>query len=248
MTELETALAKYLDTKFVSELDLDTVPYRMRPGKEAQKREAMSELENVRDAYADVLRRNTIGISVTGPGTVDFIKKAKEEAEVLVVNVGDFYTRIADRVTPTMGPAAEFGVSQYGMVIQELRAIGGELNVVSMPSPKWSEPVNVGDSQGLLKHITGMVNSSVGLDLVALYVSRQILNQALSIGEERNTVPVVLTGLDEGFEPEFLTKTFHKGRNAVVRTDKEEVTTEFVLETLNNIKKTLKAQKKNNQA
>lgn len=242
MTELEAALAKYAETKALSELNLDEVPRNVRPGREAQKREAQDNLEALRDSYGEALRKATFGISVTGPGTETFAQKAVEEADAIVVAADTLYRRIADRVAPTMGSNGEFGVSQYSAVIQEMRTIGGELNVVSMPSPKWTEPVNVGDYDGLLKHVTGMVDSSVGTDLVALFVTRQVLEKALQTGEDRNTVPVVLTGLTEGSEPAFLTKTFQKGRNAVVRT-KEEATTEYVLEVFNNVKKQLKSQK-----
>jgi hypothetical protein len=246
MTELEAALTKYAETKALAELNLDVVPRNVRPGKESQKREAQDNMEAVRDAYGEALRKATWGISVTGPGTETFVKKAVEEAEVIVVAADALYRRIADRVQPTLGANGEFGVSQYSAVIQEMRTIGGEMNVVSMPSPRWSEPVNVGNYDGLLKHITGMVDSSVGTDLTALFVSRQILDQALKAGVNRNTVPVVLTGLTEGSEPAFLTKAFQKGRSTVIRTTEEAVTTEYVLDVFNNIKKQLKSQKTKN--
>jgi len=247
MTELEAALEKYVNAQALSELNLDEVPRNVRPGKEAQKREAADSLDDLRSSYGEALRKATFGISVTGPGAEEFVKRATEEAEVLVVDSNALYQRIADRVAPTVGGSGEFGVSQYSVVIQELRNVGGELNVTSMPAPKWAEPVNVGGYKDLVAHVANMVSSSVGLDLVALYMTRQVLDKALKAKVNRNTVPVVVTGLTEGREPEFLTKTFQKGRNVVVRTtSKEEVTTEYVLEVFNNVKKQLKTQKKNN--
>lgn len=241
MTELEEALLKYNEVRALAELSLDEVPRNVRPGKESQKREAQDQLESYRDTYGQALRKATWGISVVGPGTGSFVQKAQEEADVIVVAADAIYRRIADRVAPTIGNG-EFGVSQYSTVIQEMRLIGGEMNVVSMPSPRWTEPVNVGNYEGLLRHITGMVEFA-GTDLVALFVGRQILQQALKAGINRNTVPVVLTGLLDGTEPAFLAKTFPKGRNTVVRTTEETVTTEYVLEVFNNIKKILKSQK-----
>lgn len=243
MTELEAALAKYNETKSVAEMNLDDVSPKVRPGKESQKREAMDNLEGVRKAYADALRKATWGISVTGPGADSFVKKAVEEAEVLVVAVDGLYKRIADRVATTLGSSGEFGISQYSAVVQEMRTIGSELNVVSMPSPKWTEPVDVGGYEGLLRHVTGMVDSSAGSDLVALYVDRQVVEQALKSGVNRNTVPVVLTGLTEGSEQAFLNKAFAEGRSTVVRTKEKETTTEYVLNIFNEIKKLLKSQK-----
>lgn len=243
MTDLEAALQEYTDTLALSTLNLDEVPYNVRAGKESQKREAEARLEEVQARYGVQLRKAAFGIAVVGPGTEAFVKIALEESESLVVNGAEMYERIVDRVAPSMGDRQEFGVGQYSVVIQELRSIGGELNVTSMPSPKWSEPVHVGDRGGLLKHVRGMVDSSVGLDLLALYIGRQVLAAALKVGSNRNTIPVIVTGLEPGSAATLLTKTFHEGRNALVDTTMEkdkEVTKDFVLDAFDKVKKQLK--------
>ena len=245
MTEIEAALAKYLNTKEKSEINLEDSPRSTRPGMEALKREAQTQLEAVRNEYGEILRKNLFAISVSGPGTESFVARAMEEAEILVVDANSLYVRIADRVAPMMGDGGNFGVSQYSAVIQELRTIGSELHITSMDSPRWSEPVNVGTYKGLLAHITSMVDSATNLELNSLYVNGLIQNKALEMNVDKNVVPVILTGVSEERESEFLTKAFTRGRNAVVRTDKEEVNSEFVLEVFNNIKKTLKSIKKN---
>lgn len=243
MSEIEEALKLHNETLALSNLNLDDVPKNVRPGKESQKRQATADLEDVRNQYAIHLRKALFGIAVTGPGTQDFVKVALEESESLVVNGAEMYERIVERVAPSMGDKQEFGVGQYSAVIQALREIGGQLNVTSMPSPKWTEPVAVGNRDGLLKHIRSMVESSVGLDLLALYISRQILTAALEAGSARNTVPVIVTGLDPGSAAALLTKTFPEGRNVSVDTNNE-VNKEFVLDTFNKIKKQLKSLKK----
>lgn len=242
MSELEESLKLYTETLALANLNLDDVPNRVRPGKESQKRQASADLENVRNRYAADLRKALFGLVVTGPGTEDFVRTAEEEAEVVVVDGSEIYKRIASRVAPAMSSSREFGVSHYGAVIQELRAIGNELNVTSMPAPTWSEPANVGDEQGLLRHVRGMVDSGVGLDLPALYISRQIIDAAIKAGSNRPTVVVVVTGLGDVAEA-MAPKLFHEGRSIQVTTTSE-VNKEFVLDTFNKVKKQLKANKK----
>ena len=243
MSDLEASLKEYNDTLALSNLNLDDVPRNVRAGRESQKRDAAANLELVRDRYAAALRKATFGIAVVGPGTEEFVKIAKEEAEVLVVDGTELYRRITDRVAPSMGTNRDFGVSQYSAVITELRAIAQELNLFSMPSPKWTEPVAVGDDEGLLKYITAMVDSGVGLDLAALYISQQILTAGLAAGADKTTVPVLVTGLGDK-ATQMLPKLFHEGRNALVQTTSE-VTKEFVLDTFNKVKKQIKSSKKN---
>lgn len=243
MNDLELALKEYQDTLTMSSINLDDVPLRTRPGKESQKREAQNRLEEVQASYGTQLRKALFGIAITGSETQEFVKIALEESESLVVNGAEIYERIAERVSASLGDKKEFGVGQYGIVIQELRAIGGELNVTSMPSPKWTEPVFVGNKEGLLKHIRFMVDSSVGLDLPALYIGQQILSAAIKNGSNRNTVPVLITGLELASMSGLLVKMFQEGRSLAVDTSMEadkKISKEFVLDTFDKIKKQLK--------
>lgn len=243
MSDLETSLKEYNDNLALANINLDDVPVKVRAGKESQKRDALSNVEDFRDRYGAALRKAAFGLALSGPGSEEFIRVAKEEADVLVVDGSELYKRIADRVAPSMGTNREFGVSQYSAVITELRAIAQELNVYSMPSPKWTEPVNVGDDVGLLKHITSMVDSGVGLDLAALYITRQILTAGLAAGANKTTVPVIVTGLGDK-AAEMLPKLFHEGRSLLVDAPKD-VTKEFVLDTFTKVKKQIKTTKKN---
>lgn len=242
VNELNRALKLFLETKELSELNLDTVPSSVRPGRESQKREAASALETIKKDYGVALQKAAFGLAVQGPGAAEFVKLCQEETDLLTVDAGVLYKRIADRVGPTMGDGRRFGVSQFSLVIQELRAIGQELNIDSMPSPSWSEPVDVSGEEGLLNHVRNMVDSSVGVDLLALYVKSQMTDAGLAerLVSDRKTVLVLITGLNEATAAALLTKAFVEGRSSLVNTSKEvtkEVTKEAVLEHLNKIKK-----------
>lgn len=244
MSKLEEALKTYNDTKALAGINLDEVPSRFRGGKEAQKREAETALDNLRTQYENALQESAFGLMVTGAAREEFAKIASEEAEVLSVDADELYRRLVDRVEPSMGGNREFGVSQYSLLIQELRAVGMELDVVSMPSPQWQESVNVGTGPGLAKHVRSMVDSSVGLDLISLYVRRQILDAGLKAGADKSTVPVVVRG--ESLDPNLSLRLFKDGRSLSVDTSATEVTKESILETFSKVKKQLKTNKKTN--
>lgn len=245
MNELESSLKNYNETLSLANLSLDDVPNSVRSGREAQKRQAQAGLEDAKALYATNLKKSAFGMVIAGPGANKFVDIAKEEAEVLTVDAMAMYRRIADRVAPAMGSNRDFGVSHYSTVIQELRVIAEELGIDSMPSPIWSEPVAVGSAEGLLKHIQSMVESSVGLDLLALYVNRQMTNAGLVANSDKNTVPVLLTGLEVATAEALLPKAFHEGRTSLVVTD-ENVNKEVVLEAFDKVKKQIKNIKKKN--
>lgn len=244
MSDLEESLKAYNDNLALANLNLDDVPRNVRPGRESQKMTAVAAIDGLRKSYGDQLRKASFGIAVTGPGTEEFVKIAQEEADVIVVDALGMYRRIADRVAQALGATRDFGVSHYSAVIAELRQIAAELDVFSMPSPKWTEAVSIGDEQGLLNHIRSMVDSSVGLDLGALYISRQITEKGLAAGSSKATVPVLLTGLDTASAEALLPKVFHEGRSTLVTTTSD-VNKEFVLDAFNKVKKQIKTSKKN---
>ena len=243
MTELETALKQFNEQQALANTNMDDVPMRVRSGRETQKREAAANLEGYRTAYGKALQKSLFVIAVVGEGTDAFSKIAVEEADCLVIDGDEMLKRIIDRIEPSMGSSREFGVSQYSSLIQELRSIGMELEVESMPSPKWSEPMAVGNRGGLLQHVRQMVESGVGLDLQTLYIQKQILAVALKSGSDRNTIPVVVTGLPRQSATALLTKISHDGRNTFVDASID-MNKEFVLEIFNKIKKQLKTNKK----
>lgn len=243
MTEIETALKEYTDNLALAELNLDDVPRSVRPGREAQKRTAQDALPDLRANYGKALTKAAFGLLVSGPGSEEFGKIAAQEADAIVVDGAGLYRRLTDRVVQAMGSDRQFGVSHYSAVIQELRAVAMELNIHSMPSPIWSEPVNVGDDRGLLNHVRGMVDSSVGLDLQALYLNRQITEAGIKGGFDKNTVPVIVTDTPPETADALGRKLFAEGRKLEVKTDSP-VTKEFVLDTFEQVKKQLKTNKK----
>ena len=244
MSEIEAALNTYLETKENSEIDLENVPYRARPGFEGRKNEAKDNLKAAMGSYIEAVKKNAFGIVVSGPGTESFVRNAKAEVgSLLVVDLNSLYFRVADRVAETMGLSGEFGVSQFSTVIQELRMIGNEMGLFSVNGPKWIEPANVGTSTGLARFISNMLDSSLGPDFMALYLEKQLGEGAVTLQTAKSVVPVVVIGLSKDFQGPVSAKLFQPGRIQFVETETQEVTLEQVIEIMTNIKKSLKSNK-----
>lgn len=236
MTELEKAVESYKDLMALSNLDLDEVPKSVRAGRESQKREAQSGLHAAKEVVQANLKKALFGICVKGDVEA-FVAIATEEAECLVVDADAMYRRISNFVGSTMGDRQEFGVSQFAALIQELRQIGTELKLGEMPSPRWTEPVSVGNQAGLFKQVKTMVESATGIELLARYVTSQIVDAAIASGVAKNTVPVILKG--EASEA-LLNSIFQEGRT-LTTTLEGVVTKEVVLEVFSKVKKQLKS-------
>lgn len=244
MNELEAALNAYNEAKSQADLVLADVPARVRPGRESQKRDAQAKLPDLKATYREALQRASLGFVVLGPGADAFATIASQEAaDVLVADAKVLYERIASRVEPTLGTGREFGVSQFSIVIQELRDIAAEIGVASMPAPRWLEGATVKTLNEVVDHVRKMVEVSIGPDLLTFYLQRIITDAGLTAGSDRTTVPVVVKGFSS---PEMANavglKLFPEGRQVFVNTT-EEVTQNHVIEVLNKAKKQLKTKK-----
>lgn len=246
MTELEKALASYDETLKTSQVDLDSLPHFVRSGREGQKRQALRDLKLRHEAVSTAAGNIAFGLVLVGSReqSQEFVRIASEEAEVLSVDVGKMYQRIVDRVAGTMGSYKTFGTSQFGVMILELGAVMKDLGLGSMNSPQWKEPVDVGTDQGLYDYVRTLVESTCGLELVGSYVRHGIGQDAIEKQPSaKTTLPVIVTGLTPELSGELAAKFFKPGRNLLVQLPGE-ITREFVLETFNRVKQSLKSTKK----
>lgn len=239
MSELSETLKTYKDALAVSKTNLDDVPYNVRGGREAQKRQAQASLPALKQEYQDGLVKAAFGIALKGPGVEDFLRIAKEEADVLVIDGAAMYRRIADRIEPSLGTDRVFGVSQFSALIQELRNIGSELNIDAMAAPRWEQPATVNGDQGLLSHVRAVVESALDTTLLAAYVRSQIAEAGIAAEADKTTVPVLITGVPESSAVPLLKNVFQEGRSLLVSTPTD-TNKEFVLETFTKVKKQLK--------
>lgn len=244
MSELADAYKNYAETETLANMDINQFPPAHQPGHAARKRQAELQLDGAKRKYELELKGALFGMFVTGDGAPDFANIAPEVADVVAVDGTALYKRLAERVRPTLGARGQFGVGHFAVVLQELREIGLELGVQSLPSPTYTEAPNVGDEKSLIAHMRSMVESS-GTELSVKYLAKQIVDAALKNAATANTVPVVLYGVTEEVSKAAAEQLFVEGRTTQVSTTNQ-VTPESVTETFVQLKKQLKNSKKKN--
>lgn len=237
---LSELLKGYLDATSASTIDLDMFPYNVRAGMAMRKGDAIAALPGWRSRYAQQLQVNAFGVLLSGPGTDTFTQIAKEEGDVLAIDTDRLEKRLAARVWPSMGEGGQFGVTQFTVLINELREVAAELELDSMDAPKWSEPAYFKTESELASYLGDLVESSVGTNFVATYVLRQIRDAGLEAKMDQNAVPVLVVGRHS---TSLAPKLFLEGRTLSVVTDKN-TNKDTVIDTFNKIKKQLKNNKK----
>jgi hypothetical protein len=240
MTEIETVLQTYRAAEALIARDIETIPYKNRTGFMSQRGDAVQSLPKLRTQYLGLLKKAAFGVAVQGANTEKFVALANQEADVLVVDGSNLYKRVADRVASGMGSRKEFGTSEFSHVMQELMAIGSELGLASFPAPKWTDPVNVNTEAGLLEYIKGLIDSSCGVEFVAMYVQKQMCDAGLSASVVGKVIPVLVTNTGKTVS-ELMVGIFEENRWMTANASNP--TKESVLEVFETVKKKLKAKK-----
>jgi hypothetical protein len=178
-------------------IDLDSVPTKFRTGMAICKADAISSLKTLREEYRTVLSPRVAAIWLTGDleKQKKFAALAKEEGETLTVSTMAAYEKMAEDIEPTIGFERQFGGTQLGHLLRSLENVAREGGATFLATPKLFEVVTVPDIAALAVAIKGIIATQVGETVNALYMEKQILDQALEARYGEKVVPiVVLTG------------------------------------------------------
>jgi len=234
LTALKTS---YLETKRVATEDLSDVPSRVRVGRESAKQTAQANLENILDRYAEQLRQSAFTIFVTGNGSEEFARIAAAEGPAIVVDAMALYKKFAEAIEPTFGSKRQFGVTQLGVLLQEMRFVGQDLRLREIDAPRGIDTAIVKDQEANQIFVKNLIES-VPSDINLPYMERLVLDAAISNEFSwPGTVPVVV--LNAALDIDKIGPKFLGGQFTSVNTTTETVTREQVISTFVSISKAL---------
>ena len=238
-TDLKTLVKQVKELSRLATQGLEGVDPRMRPGRENQKRQAQDELGPLKTSYKQALNKAAVTIFVNGPGANQFAILA-HEAGAVVVDYADFYENLAKRCFAALGARQTFGLTQYTILISELRMLSDSQNwdfKFVHPTPLVNEPPcsTLEQTVGIVKELVESVN---GTNLVKRFLEDQALSGALKEELDSKVIPVVVLNSNKT-EQESLIGTLFRGKGLTVDTD-DEVTQQTITKTFEQIKKLLK--------
>jgi hypothetical protein len=185
-----------------------------------------------------------VPVFVGGDNAADFAAEMGKLTPTATVDLKNIYQMVYDAVAPSIGRESTFGVSQFMLVVTTLRQLAVDTGLAAIEMPKFEEPEVVNTPEDLRRVIFKYADKSVGSELSAEYVRKQVATQAVDALAELKSVPVF---------PVFLVNAnpAHQGRLAqtfkrpveISLTAPAEVTEEAAVEALKTIKKTIKKSK-----
>ena len=243
MADLKELAKQITEARATARIEIDAVPYSIRGAVQNSIVDAKERLEKLEKEYATAIRRNSIGILLSGDASRQetVVEIAAEEAGTVTVRADDLYQRLATDIEPSLGNTNEFGSTQLSILRRSLTEVAGELGIAQMALPLMGDLYGVPDRATLVRYIRALVRTAVGDDLAKMYMDRAINAQASLQDFGAKTLPVVVPGLADGQEVDAVSTLFSKNSIVDVGTSSDgEVTKEFVLSSLTDVRKKLK--------
>ena len=195
MTEpLGTLLAKLVEAKKDSEIDLDLFPMRTRAAHALRKREGEDSIVALKGKYTKRLFSNSIAFFPMGTKEQEtkFAEIAETVGKTTTVDAHELYKTIAQTVSINMAGSEFFGPDQMAALITAIRPIAVDMGVMSMKSPEFEETVALKNADQVAEYVRKLVTKAVGDELNRLYLEQKLVAMSIKSGFDGNTFPVVL--------------------------------------------------------
>ena len=231
---LKEILNQLRERKVESEMVLEAVEPKYRPGVEGTIRSAKDEMVRLTNLYKAEAVRNTVLIGVRGPGAAKFAEIAQESFKTVSIN----YKEIAVRITKSLRERRAqdtYSQHEHYLLLTELNNTKAQYGIAFLPPPSFT--FNDGSfGQPLEIAIERVISANYNNTLYSIVTKKDIGDYALKAEFAGKTLPVVLynyTDVDAAHLQEPLT---------VVDAD-ENIDTEFVKTVLNGVRNRLKKAK-----
>lgn len=216
---------------------------RFRAGHELAKKEAAVSLEKLTKTLAEEVAQVAVPVYVSGKNASKLAVAMAEQTPAAVVDLNQIYGNLYEAVKRSIGRSKEFGVSQFAIVVQELRQMAVQNGLAAIDIPKFGEPEVVNTDEALMATVVKYADQTVGVELAVNYIRKQTGEQAVKVVTEKVPVfPVFIVNAAQKHQELLTKKLFRRSIDAAVEAPPE-VNEEAAINALKSIKKSLKNNK-----
>jgi hypothetical protein len=185
--------------KPLAEEDISQGPRETYSGREGRKRNAVSQMRELKEKYIDELRLSAVFILVAGAGKDQFQEVAKTEFKCFTADPEGFYKDLADRLPQELWKQKTPAANLFDIMGRHLEDKANEMKIIGYPQlifhSKYQKACHgKEDFKNLIKEA---INDQVGSEITGLHVVRALADEAIAAGHGGKLTPIVLTTDDE---------------------------------------------------
>lgn len=197
-TRVEKIILEIKAAENAANADTENVHFSIRSGRLLQVEAAKQALPELRaDLVKATVPRRLFCCFVDGDAT-----KCMEAYNLAVENTGigldinKFFKDIVEQIEPSYGKDRVFRVTQYGLMIQGIKAAYRDAEIIGYGLPEYKELICI-DSEDTLTHVKNSLISSGGAGLLLQKVRENIIEQVVSSELTNSKLPVIIVGASD---------------------------------------------------
>lgn len=197
----KTLVDQIREQRELASLDLDLVPLNSRPAFAIAKANAAEVVSALEAQYAEFVLDNAVLLLLEGKpeAVVRFAEIAREMGPTAVLDYNAVYNELAEKVAQTMPTSPKvFDTVQYLRLIGALTDLGQELNIASMPRPRFTSQAFASDEE-IGPFVRDIVEATFSTELVIMALKKELHKQAVEIGFS-TAVPAVVLNAGDGVD------------------------------------------------
>lgn len=238
---LQRIMTEIKKNKPFADGEVSDEPRETLSGRLSRKRQAQHAMRTLTEEYRQELLRTAVFVLVTGETREQFVKTASEEMKFFSADADQFYSDIADQVSPQLYEGRESNPNVLDVVSRVLESKALEIGILAYPMITFRQEyrrVIQGRSE-FIALVKQVLSSQMGTEVIGVQAAKSILNKAIDMGHDAKTTPILLSVSSESELNEVITGLRRLTRSiAVVRSDIE-ATTSTVRTALESVKSQL---------
>ncbi len=196
---LQKTLEQIKVLKPIAEENINDGPRETYSGREGRKRNAVSQLKDLKEQYIAELRLSAVFILVAGSAKDQFAETAKTEFKCFTADPEGFYKDLADRLPVTLYNQKTPPSNLFDIMGRHLEDKAQEMQIVGYPQmvfhSKYQKACNgKEDFKNLIKEA---INDQVGSEIAGLHVIRSLVDEAIQAEHGGKITPIILATDDE---------------------------------------------------
>jgi hypothetical protein len=196
---LSNILEQIKQVKPFADEDISNGPRETYAGREGRKRNAVTQLKDLKDQYTNELRATAVFLLVCGSAKDQFSEVAQTEFKCFSADPEGFYKDLANRLPEELYKNKTAAGNLFDIMGRHLEDKANEMQIIGYPQlimkQQYQRAINT--KEDFVNLIKEAVNEQVGSEITGIHALQSIVDKAIDLNHGSRITPIVMSTDDE---------------------------------------------------